>query len=77
MRDYKTTTGGILSAIIGGLVYTNKIDQNTGISLLGLVGLIIGYFSKDKASVKNSDIIASGFIEENTDPQNPKYPPKK
>jgi hypothetical protein len=31
MKNWKTTLGGILSATVAGLLYTNKIDQTQSV----------------------------------------------
>ena len=75
MKNWKTTLGGILSATVAGLLYTNKIDQTQSVYLLGAVGFLIGLFSKD-TTVNISKSKKQDSISDNTDPQNPNYPPK-
>ncbi len=78
MKNWKTTLGGILSATVAGLLYTNKIDQTQSVYLLGAVGFIIGLFSKDSVSkIIKSSSMEDSKISDNTDPQNPNYPPRK
>lgn len=54
MKNWKTTLGGILSATVAGLLYTNKIDQTQSVYLLGAVGFLIGLFSKDTSILPTS-----------------------
>jgi hypothetical protein len=60
-KDWRTSLGGVSSAVVGGLVYTGKVPTEQGTALLGVIGFIIGLFSKDSHN-------ARGIMEDNTDP---------